>query len=81
MDEALPANSTISHYRVVSKLGEGGIGEVYLAPVLNWIAKSQHLNMKRCPIYKRVETENALAFCHANGAALVRDYLPFSNEV
>src|SRR5215510_2762982 len=27
----LAANSTISHYRIISQIGEGGMGEVYLA--------------------------------------------------
>ena len=30
MDE-LPANTTLSHYRIVTKLGAGGMGEAYLA--------------------------------------------------
>src|SRR6266851_4108411 len=31
MSRELSANTTLSHYCIVSKIGEGGMGEVYLA--------------------------------------------------
>ena len=39
MNKELLANSKLSHYRIVSKIGAGGMGEVYLAQDTNLIAR------------------------------------------
>lgn len=31
LNQELPANTTLSHDRIISKIGEGGMVEVYLA--------------------------------------------------
>ncbi|HTT61980.1 MAG TPA: hypothetical protein VMG35_09075, partial [Bryobacteraceae bacterium] len=35
MPESLAAGAVLAHYRIVSRLGGGGMGEVYLAEDLN----------------------------------------------
>jgi len=36
--------------------------------------------MKRCPHCNRVESDDALVFCRADGTALVNDYSPLNSE-
>ena len=42
MTGALAADSKISHYRIISKIGEGGMGECISLVTPNWIATNGH---------------------------------------
>lgn len=47
MSETLPVNSNISHYHIVSKIGAGGMGAVFLAEDLK-LERKEALN---CPVF------------------------------
>ncbi len=82
MTETLVANSTILHYRIVSKIGAGGMGEVYLAQdtkldrkvalkILSADLAANHDRMRRFT----QEARSAAALNHPNGSIARRSSL------
>src|SRR6266446_848358 len=59
MSEPLGVNTTLSHYRIVSKIGEGGMGEVYLADDTRLRRK---VALKVLPENIAVDTDRLLRF-------------------
>ena len=41
--------------------------------ICSWHSKEEHPNMKRCPTCNRVETDDALVYCRADGTVLISD--------
>ena len=62
----LPANTTLSHYRIVSRIGGGGMGEVYLAEDLEL---ERQVAIKVLPAEVATDTERIRRFVREARAA------------
>jgi serine/threonine protein kinase len=69
MSEPLDVNTTLSHYRIVSKIGAGGMGEVYLAQGTKLDRKHNRFKPSQsCPFHALVAPCSERLLAHRLGA-------------